>query len=100
MILGQVIGRVWSDRQAPGMDGSRFVLVRPLDGSKTELVAVDLLEVGTGSTVLVATEEAAAAAAGASVIDAAVIALVSNYERKTEDTPAHPREPTSSSEVI
>lgn len=80
MILGDVVGRVWSDRQVAGLSSRRLLLVRPVDGGP-ELVAVDLVDVGLHAVVLVATDEAAAAAAGESSIDAAIIALVSEYER-------------------
>ena len=74
MILGEVVGRVWNDREIPGLHGRRLLLVRDLAGN-AQLVAVDLVEVGVGDVVLVAQEEAAQAAAGAPV-DAAVVALV------------------------
>ena len=50
MMLGTVVRRVWSDRQLPSFDGRRLVLV--------------------------ATDEAAAAATGDATVDAAVVALV------------------------
>ena len=63
MILGEVLGRVWAERQHTGLDGRRLVLVRDL-ASDARHVAVDLLDAGTGTTVLVATDEAAAAVTG------------------------------------
>jgi microcompartment protein CcmK/EutM len=79
MLLGTVIGRVWSDRPLPALSGRSLLIVRDLlDGSTT--VAVDLLEVGVGATVLVTTKEAAAAASGVSAVDAAIVALVANYD--------------------
>jgi ethanolamine utilization protein EutN len=78
MLLGEVVGRVWNDREVPGLQGHRLLLVRDLAGD-TELVAVDLVKVGTGDLVLVAQEEAAQAAAGAPV-DAAVVALVAGAD--------------------
>jgi ethanolamine utilization protein EutN len=79
VILGEVLGRVWSERQLEPLDGRRFVLVRDT-GSGAMHVAVDLFDAAGGTTVLVATEEAAAAAAGASWVDAAVVALVAGYD--------------------
>lgn len=76
MILGTVLRRVWSDRQLPGYDGRRLVLVEELDSGRRE-VAVDLVDAGPGLLVLVATDEAAAAATGEATVDAAVVALVS-----------------------
>jgi microcompartment protein CcmK/EutM len=78
MILGEVVGRVWNDREVPGLRGRRLLLVRDLAG-EAQLVAVDLVEVGAGDLVLVAQEEAAQAAAGAPV-DAAVVALVAGAD--------------------
>jgi ethanolamine utilization protein EutN len=79
VILGEVVGRVWSERQLGGLDGRRLVLVRDL-GSGDRRVAIDLLDAAAGMTVLVATDEAAASAAGAPWVDAAVVALVSGYD--------------------
>lgn len=76
MMLGTVVRRVWSDRQLSSLDGRRLVLVADLDSDRRE-VAVDLVDAGTGGLVLVATDEAAAAAAGDPAVDAAVVALVS-----------------------
>lgn len=78
MILGEVVGRVWNDREVAGLRGSRLLLVRDL-AADAHVVAVDLVEVGTGDVVLVAQEEAAQAAAGAPV-DAAVVALVAGAD--------------------
>ena len=74
MLLAEVVGRVWNDREHPVLQGRRLVLVRDLDSGRAA-VAVDLVEVTAGNTVLVAEEEAAGAAAGAP-IDCAVVALV------------------------
>ncbi|PVZ12018.1 EutN/CcmL family microcompartment protein [Actinomycetospora cinnamomea] len=79
MILGEVVGRVWSEREVDGLGGARMVLVRePASGAQR--VAVDLLDAGTGTTVLVATDEAAAAATGRGCVDAAVVALVAGWD--------------------
>jgi ethanolamine utilization protein EutN len=75
MILATVVGKVWADRILEPLRGRRLVLVRAHpDGP--ELVAVDLLDVGVGTLVLVTTDEAAAAATGEPACDAAVIALM------------------------
>ncbi len=79
MMLATVVGRVWSDRQLDGLTGRRLLIVQELEGSARQ-VAVDLIDVGIGAIVLVATDEAAAAASGEATVDAAVIALVSNYD--------------------
>ena len=81
MILGQVVGRVWNERQVQGLDGRRLVAVR-VPGS-APVVAVDLIEVAEGNVVLLATDEAAQAAVGgnAAGIDAAVVALVAGADK-------------------
>jgi len=81
VILGEIVGRVWNERQIPGLQGRRLVAVRTATVGET-IVAVDLLEVGAGSLVLLATDEAAQAAAGADAggVDAAVVALVSGAD--------------------
>jgi microcompartment protein CcmK/EutM len=63
VILGEVVGRVWNERQVAGLQGRRLVAVRTATAGEA-IVAVDLLEVGAGSLVLIATDEAAQAAAG------------------------------------
>lgn len=83
MILGRVIGRVWSDRQLPGLATRRLVLVRTI-GADAITVAVDLLDASPGATVLVNTDEAAAAATGEATVDAAVVALVSDYDEPSD----------------
>jgi microcompartment protein CcmK/EutM len=75
MIVAEVLGRLWNDRQIGDLEGRRLVVVREL-GSQTSLAAVDLIDVAAGDTVLVAGDEAARAAAGAPGIDAAVVARV------------------------
>lgn len=81
MILGEVVGRVWNERQVRGLEGRRLVAVRTA-GAEAAIVAVDLIEVAAGNTVLLATDEAAQAAAGGDGggVDAAVVALVSGAD--------------------
>jgi microcompartment protein CcmK/EutM len=81
--MGQVVGRVWNDREHPDFEQQRFVAVRGLDDSVT--IAVDLVMVSAGNLVLVATDEAAQIAVGhPSAIDAAVVALVSGADELDE----------------
>jgi ethanolamine utilization protein EutN len=79
MLLGRVLGRVWSDRQVAGLDGHRMVIVRELETRATH-VAVDLVEATAGSTVIVTTYEAAQAQLGPTPVDAVVVALVAGLE--------------------
>lgn len=80
MLLGTVIGRVWSERQHAGLDGQRMVLVRDCM-SPTVLVSIDPLGASVGSRVLVATDQAAQVALGDEVpSDAVVVALVAGTD--------------------
>jgi ethanolamine utilization protein EutN len=79
VILGEVVGRVWSEREVDGLGGVRMVMVRDADSGERR-VAVDLLDAGTGTTVLLATDEAAAAVTGRACVDAAVVALVAGWD--------------------
>ena len=80
MLLAEVLGRVWAERQVPDLDGRRMVLVRELSTSATH-VAVDLVDVAAGNTVLVLTDDAAQTATGGAAVDAAVVALVAGTDR-------------------
>lgn len=79
MWLGTVAGRVWADRQLPQLAGRRLVLVTDVLSDRSE-VAVDLVDAGIGSTVLVTTDEAASSASGESIVDLAVVALVAGHD--------------------
>jgi ethanolamine utilization protein EutN len=84
-MLGQVTGRIWSERELPALAAHRLVTVRPA-GRGEPIVAVDLIDVSDGNIVLLATDEAAQAAVdgdGAG-IDAAVVALVAGADRLAE----------------
>lgn len=78
MLLGEVLGRVWNDREIPALQARRLVLVRALAGD-AQVVAVDLVEVAAGDTVLVVQDDAAQTATGAPV-DAAVVALIAGAD--------------------
>ncbi len=80
MLLGEVAGRLWNDRQLQSLDGRRFVVVRELPDGAVH-VAVDLVDVAAGDVVLLATDEAAQAAVGeVAGIDAAVVSLVAGAD--------------------
>lgn len=80
MLVAEVLGRVWAERQVPDLDGRRMVLIRDLSTSAAH-VAVDLVDVAAGNTVLVVTDDAAQTATGGAAIDAAVVALVAGADR-------------------
>lgn len=84
MLLGRVLGRVWSDRQIPGLQGHRLLVVRDL-GSDTTHVAVDLVDAAAGNTVIVATDEAAQTQLAGTPVDAVVVALVADTDVDSDD---------------
>lgn len=81
MILGEVVGRLWNDRQVAELEGRRFVVVRDAAGELT--VAADLVEAAAGNLVLLATDDAAQQIAGRG-IDAVVVALVGGADALDE----------------
>ena len=84
MILAEVTGRIWSERELPALAGRRLVTARTAAGET--LVAVDLIDVSDGNVVLIATDEAAQAAidGDGAGLDAAVVALVAGGDRVSE----------------
>ncbi len=78
MKLGKVVGKVWSERKVPSLDGVRFVVIQPVasDGSDSGrlLVAADPQSAASnGDTVVYVTNTDAV---DASDIDAPVNASV------------------------
>ena len=63
MILGKVIGTVWSTKKDENLIGSKFLIVRQLDlefkGKSNFLIAVDSVGAGEGEIVLVASGSSA-----------------------------------------
>ena len=79
MILAKVVGRVWSDRQVDQLEAVRLLACRSIDDERL-LVAVDLVQAATGSTVLVVCDEVASRAANGAATDAAIVALVAGTD--------------------
>ena len=80
-MLGEVVGRIWFDRQLPQLEGRRMVVVRDVSTAQMH-VAVDLIGVSAGDRVVLTTDEAAMAAADNAPVDAVVIALVSGTDEE------------------
>ena len=53
MMLGVVVGSVWSTKKAPTLTGQPLLLVSPQSRSGPPVVAVDCVGAGEGETVLV-----------------------------------------------
>jgi microcompartment protein CcmK/EutM len=86
LILGRVIGTVWSTRKDENLTGSKFLIIREinLDYSPTEkiTVAVDSLGAGTGEIVLMASGSSARQTKFTKnkPIDAVVMAIVDKLD--------------------
>lgn len=79
MMLGIVIGKVWSTKKAPALTGQALLLIAPQGMSGPPLVAADCVGAGEGESVLLATGGAARLAAGRDCpVDAAVVGIVDN----------------------
>ena len=77
MIIGQVIGSVFSTRKSEKLIGNKFMIVRPVKSMKADgndLVAIDIIGAGIGEKVLVA--EGSAARIGCDMKDAPVDAAI------------------------
>lgn len=82
MILGKVIGTVWSTRKDENLVGAKFLIVRELDLDQNAkdnfVVAVDSVGAGVGETVLVAQGSSARQTAFTKnkPVDAVIMAIV------------------------
>lgn len=77
MIIGKVVGSIFSTRKSEKLVGNKFMIVRPersmrADGS--DLVAIDIIGAGIGEKVLVA--QGSAARIGCDMADAPVDAAI------------------------
>lgn len=86
MILGKVIGTVWSTRKDENLVGSKFLIVRQLDLKFNEkdnfVIAVDSVGAGEGEIVLVATGSSARQTSNTKnkPIDAVIMAIVDKLD--------------------
>ncbi len=106
MLLGKVVGEVWSTIKDEKLEGVRFLLVRQVDlqykAQSNFVVAVDSLDAGTGEIVLVAQGSSARQTKETHnrPVDAVVMAIVDklnvdsesevnrDYERRAKDIAA------------
>lgn len=86
MILGRVIGTVWSTRKDENLVGAKFLIVRQLDLNLNEkenfVIAVDSVGAGVGEIVLAATGSSARQTSFTynKPIDAVVMAIVDKLD--------------------
>jgi len=86
MITGKVIGNVWSTRKDERLSGLKFLIVKPIDFSNTDIelpciVATDTIGAGINDLVLVITGSSARMTATLDTpIDASIIGIIDDTE--------------------
>ena len=91
MILGKIIGTVWSTRKDENLVGAKFLLVKELELDLTQkdrfVVAVDSVGAGVGEIVLVAQGSSARQTTFTKnkPIDAVVMAIVDKLDVSVKD---------------
>ena len=89
MIIGQVIGSVFSTRKSEKLVGNKFMIVRPEESMKADgndLVAIDIIGAGIGERVLVV--QGSAARIGCDMkdapVDAAIVGIIDEGQDLSE----------------
>lgn len=91
MILGRVIGTVWSTKKDENLIGAKFLIVRQIDLDLKDksgfVVAVDSVGAGEGEVVLVATGSSARQTSFTKnkPIDAVIMAIVDKLDITVKD---------------
>ncbi|MBB6624362.1 EutN/CcmL family microcompartment protein [Clostridium gasigenes] len=86
MVIGKVVGNIWSTRKDEKLNGIKFMVVKPLDENFNEkgevFVAADNVGAGIGDTVLVTTGSAARISIEYKEIpvDAVIVGIVDSVE--------------------
>lgn len=88
MLIARVLGNVVSTQKNRKLEGSKLLLVQPLDldGAPrgATVIAIDSVDAGVGDRVLLVLDGKAAMAAldrGLAAVDAAVIGVIDDVER-------------------
>ena len=81
MIIGTVIGSIFSTRKSEKLVGNKFMIVRPeksMSASSPDLIAIDIIGAGIGEKVLVACGSAARIGCDMpnAPVDAAIVGIV------------------------
>ena len=81
MIIGKVVGSLFSTRKNEKLVGNKFMIVEPVENMRTtgsRLVAIDIIGAGIGEYVLVAQGSAARIGCDMSdaPIDAAIVGII------------------------
>ena len=77
MIIGKVVGSLFSTRKSEKLVGNKFMLVEPVESMRntgSRLVAIDIIGAGIGEYVLVA--QGSAARIGCDMADAPIDAAI------------------------
>lgn len=77
MIIGKVVGSLFSTRKSEKLVGNKFMIVEPVESMRntgSRLVAIDIIGAGIGEYVLVA--QGSAARIGCDVADAPIDAAI------------------------
>ncbi|MEW6701635.1 MAG: EutN/CcmL family microcompartment protein [Bacteroidota bacterium] len=91
MILGKVIGTVWSTRKDENLVGAKFLIVRQLDldykPKETTVIAVDSVGAGVGEIVIVAQGSSARQTTFTKnkPVDAVVMAIVDKLDVSVQE---------------
>lgn len=81
MIVGKVVGSLFSTRKSEKLVGNKFMIVEPVDemnAAGDRLVAIDIIGAGIGEYVLVATGSAARIGCDMpeAPVDAAIVGII------------------------
>lgn len=93
MILGKVIGTVWSTRKDENLIGAKFLIVRHIDleykPKEATVIAVDSVGAGVGEVVLVAQGSSARQTTFTKnkPVDAVIMAIVDKLDISVKDKP-------------
>ncbi|MFF2854198.1 EutN/CcmL family microcompartment protein [Peribacillus sp. NPDC058002] len=88
MLLGKVIGSVWTTHKEKGMEHVKLLIVQPLNSLKESVgnivIAMDRIGAGVGETVIITQGLPAQKLTNEknSPIDAAIIGIVDSFEVK------------------
>ncbi len=77
MIIGKVVGSLFSTRKSEKLVGNKFMIVEPVESMKntgSRLIAIDIIGAGIGEYVLVA--QGSAARIGCDMADAPIDAAI------------------------
>lgn len=90
MVIGKVVGRLWSTRKDEKLNGQKFLVVKLIKENNQELegffVAADIVGAGTGDLVLITQGGSARQAIGNREvpIDSAIVGIIDSIEVQNE----------------